>query len=370
MPYPTGVSFHSAGSGVAPHWPPWAGNPFGPPPAMCFINLWFVLVGLALIAIVLWWMDRRHFYSGFCRKCHYDLTGNVSGICPECGRNLDRRERVASEQQASPDESGRTQKGWIKWAALVGIVLLAVVYSPTVWRHLKYRHLVALKQIDWPAGSVALAIRSCKGGSELMIRTGGVFSSTTRAKNPDQQPAMKKAEDYDYDYYLFEPTSHTIEPSDVAAWKSCDGLVEDRPYNADYPRDYQIDVGSHKRSEYYKRYVAEAPVGGTSVAYFFTNDWSLAAVISTKPQYSGGLMPFLSKRRTGSDAPQFLQFLSLKQKRWLTKPLVLPYVTRDSLGKPTPFQGLLWSRDNKFFVVAQHNSLCIVPLAQYLDKEP
>lgn len=26
---------------------------------------------------------------GFCRKCRYDLTGNVSGRCPECGTDID-----------------------------------------------------------------------------------------------------------------------------------------------------------------------------------------------------------------------------------------------------------------------------------------
>ncbi len=25
---------------------------------------------------------------GFCRKCGYNLTGNVSGRCPECGREV------------------------------------------------------------------------------------------------------------------------------------------------------------------------------------------------------------------------------------------------------------------------------------------
>jgi hypothetical protein len=28
----------------------------------------------------------RHGRRGCCRKCGYDLTGNVSGVCPECGR--------------------------------------------------------------------------------------------------------------------------------------------------------------------------------------------------------------------------------------------------------------------------------------------
>lgn len=27
---------------------------------------------------------------GFCRVCRYDLTGNVSGRCPECGTTIDK----------------------------------------------------------------------------------------------------------------------------------------------------------------------------------------------------------------------------------------------------------------------------------------
>lgn len=31
------------------------------------------------------WRLRRRHLAGCCRKCGYDLTGNASGICPECG---------------------------------------------------------------------------------------------------------------------------------------------------------------------------------------------------------------------------------------------------------------------------------------------
>lgn len=48
-----------------------------------------LLSGLAP-AIVFWrgplrrWRH-RHRREGYCEKCEYDLTGNLSGVCPECG---------------------------------------------------------------------------------------------------------------------------------------------------------------------------------------------------------------------------------------------------------------------------------------------
>ena len=34
------------------------------------------------------WRDRRRLKAGSCNVCEYDLTGNVSGVCPECGTSL------------------------------------------------------------------------------------------------------------------------------------------------------------------------------------------------------------------------------------------------------------------------------------------
>jgi hypothetical protein len=47
--------------------------------------LWVPFVLGAATTAVLWWRDRRRIPQGHCRKCGYDLTGNVSGRCPECG---------------------------------------------------------------------------------------------------------------------------------------------------------------------------------------------------------------------------------------------------------------------------------------------
>jgi hypothetical protein len=43
-----------------------------------------ILIPLGVAAILI--ARRKNFVdSGQCRTCGYDLTGNVSGVCPECG---------------------------------------------------------------------------------------------------------------------------------------------------------------------------------------------------------------------------------------------------------------------------------------------
>jgi hypothetical protein len=46
---------------------------------------WLILLALAVPTAMLWWADRRK-PEGWCTRCGYDLTGNVSGVCPECGQ--------------------------------------------------------------------------------------------------------------------------------------------------------------------------------------------------------------------------------------------------------------------------------------------
>jgi hypothetical protein len=51
-------------------------------PVWCF-PLVFMVVGGAGLLIV--YRARRRQQTGQCARCGYDLTGNVSGVCPECG---------------------------------------------------------------------------------------------------------------------------------------------------------------------------------------------------------------------------------------------------------------------------------------------
>jgi len=50
------------------------------------VPLWIPLLLTVLATAVLsWWCHRLIIPTGHCLKCGYNLTGNVSGVCPECG---------------------------------------------------------------------------------------------------------------------------------------------------------------------------------------------------------------------------------------------------------------------------------------------
>ncbi len=54
----------------------------------CVLPLWKPFLLVAALTILLWWHDRHRIPAGHCQHCGYDLTGNTSGVCPECGRSL------------------------------------------------------------------------------------------------------------------------------------------------------------------------------------------------------------------------------------------------------------------------------------------
>ncbi len=55
------------------------------------LPLWILFVIAASATVVLWWRDRP-IPPGHCQHCGYNLTGNVSGRCPECGQAVPRTE--------------------------------------------------------------------------------------------------------------------------------------------------------------------------------------------------------------------------------------------------------------------------------------
>lgn len=52
---------------------------------MLLVPLWIPFVLTGLPAAYLLWRNRRSIPPNHCCTCGYDLTGNVSGVCPECG---------------------------------------------------------------------------------------------------------------------------------------------------------------------------------------------------------------------------------------------------------------------------------------------
>lgn len=70
---------------------PWYSERWGSTPGSSFaiepelsIPLW---IPFAVVFALYLYFKRREaqFQSGFCLVCRYDLTGNTSGTCPECG---------------------------------------------------------------------------------------------------------------------------------------------------------------------------------------------------------------------------------------------------------------------------------------------
>ena len=54
---------------------------------MVGIPLWAVFL-VAVIPSSIGWRRYRRPPPGRCQKCGYDLTGNVTGVCPECGTEI------------------------------------------------------------------------------------------------------------------------------------------------------------------------------------------------------------------------------------------------------------------------------------------
>ncbi len=63
----------------------WGWYPHYYTPAMLMCPGWCPVLACAVPAGLLWRRDRRRMPPGYCQKCGYNLTGNVSGRCPECG---------------------------------------------------------------------------------------------------------------------------------------------------------------------------------------------------------------------------------------------------------------------------------------------
>lgn len=81
------------------------GSRFNPGLPHMVVGMMSGAIGGATVAAIMWTMHSRVIQRSLwrqlphlCSACGYDLTGNTSGVCPECGRTIDEK-RGASEQE-------------------------------------------------------------------------------------------------------------------------------------------------------------------------------------------------------------------------------------------------------------------------------
>ena len=56
-----------------------------------FVPLWMPLAVASLPTAIFWYRDRQP-RKGHCQSCGYNLTGNESGVCPECATPVPEQE--------------------------------------------------------------------------------------------------------------------------------------------------------------------------------------------------------------------------------------------------------------------------------------
>ena len=66
------------------------------------LPLWLPLLVAAVPTLFLLYQKRHQHLLGHCQKCGYNLTGNTSGICPECGK------QIAAQQLKTPNGADRS----------------------------------------------------------------------------------------------------------------------------------------------------------------------------------------------------------------------------------------------------------------------
>ena len=71
----------------------------------CSVELpcWLLFLVVASPTAYLFWQD-RHFPPGRCQSCNYDLTGNMSEVCPECGKKLSKPAIPSCENDEASEE--------------------------------------------------------------------------------------------------------------------------------------------------------------------------------------------------------------------------------------------------------------------------
>lgn len=101
----------------------------------------FLTALLAFLILLAWIRTRRKFTKDLCLSCGYDLKGNVSGVCPECGTAA--HHQSASNQLKLPEAMRRpTRTRRLSIAAIASLLAFGVVAAAGVrsfWDEMDFR---------------------------------------------------------------------------------------------------------------------------------------------------------------------------------------------------------------------------------------
>jgi hypothetical protein len=84
----------------APYWSPRLGD-MDPSGKYVLLPLWIPFLLVAIPTGIIFWRDRRRIPPGHCLRCGYSLTGNKSGVCPECGTGVGSKPAAAGAGESS-----------------------------------------------------------------------------------------------------------------------------------------------------------------------------------------------------------------------------------------------------------------------------
>lgn len=132
-------------------WERYQKGAFRPPSPGLPNMFWFEMIGILIPLILgglfagLLWFQARHWrklgLAGVCYECGYDLTGNVSGRCPECGTQISKKsiglhistrwypELLVYETAEERDNTWKASQKqiWINPYLLIGMAFVALM---------------------------------------------------------------------------------------------------------------------------------------------------------------------------------------------------------------------------------------------------
>ncbi len=79
---PSGLRIDMKPFGYWRHWPSYKRS-------SNYITMPFWILFAPTLLMTIWMWRTSRIFPGKCWKCRYDLTGNESGVCPECGTTFD-----------------------------------------------------------------------------------------------------------------------------------------------------------------------------------------------------------------------------------------------------------------------------------------